>query len=100
MSSAEMTPAMRRGLLWFADQYGAVRYFDRSAPRTATRLKLLQAGLIRLFYCQRSGKPCFAVTPSGEIAARALNKSVTAASLPSPWAKHSPPKGWGCSDVA
>lgn len=65
MSERKMTPAMRRGLEWFADQYGAVQYFDRSAPRASTRIKLVDAGLVRSFYSQRTGKMCFAINDDG-----------------------------------
>ncbi|MFT4275571.1 MAG: hypothetical protein QM576_04355 [Rhodopseudomonas sp.] len=46
MTSAQMTPAMQRGLAWFADQYGGVSYFKKGAPGFSTRQKLLDAGLI------------------------------------------------------
>lgn len=46
MTSAQMTPAMQRGLAWFADQYGGVSYFKKGAPGFSTRQKLLAAGLV------------------------------------------------------
>ncbi|MFZ5739606.1 MAG: hypothetical protein ACOY6K_22290 [Pseudomonadota bacterium] len=79
MTSAQMTPAMQRGLAWFADQYGAVSYFRMGAPGFATRQKLLDAGLVErhpAFYRGRRRGPDFYwhISLDGEIAAKGLSK--------------------------